>query len=292
MEMQLEQISRMTRDIRVAAQTLTTEQARFLVDAYYTMQDNRRRAENQVRALEKSGEPNLVMKWLEDQNSTLEKQIAGALEKYTAAHPMGAWMRGIVGIGPVIAAGFLAHLDITKAQTAGAFWKYCGITPGQERKKGEKISWNPALKRLCWLAGESFVKVSGHDDAFFGKRYMEKKEYYNKKNEEGGFKARAEECLKNKKYGDDTTALKFYKKGMLPPAHIHSMAKRSAVTLFLALLFEEWYRLHYQKEPPNPYPLEHLGHVHRIDIPTPHKSKPYTKYDHAKAAVKRKRPKP
>lgn len=122
-------IKKMGKDLRYAAKTIGSAEARFLVDSYYTMQANRIRSSAQVRELAKTGEPHEVLDFFEVQNEALESQIKGALEVYTNNHPIGQWLRSVDGIGPVIAAGILANFDITKAATAGAFWDYAGLNP-------------------------------------------------------------------------------------------------------------------------------------------------------------------
>jgi len=130
-------VLRMSRDIAAAASTLSDQEARYLVDAYYIMQEDRKRACSQGRAVKQSADEenavseNSVIAWLAEQSTTLEKQIARALDKYTQAHAMGSWMREVVGIGPIISAGMLAHIDITKAPTAGHIWRYAGLDPTQ-----------------------------------------------------------------------------------------------------------------------------------------------------------------
>jgi len=42
---------RLTRDLVEASRTMGAEEARYLVDAYYATQENRKRTDNQVRAL-------------------------------------------------------------------------------------------------------------------------------------------------------------------------------------------------------------------------------------------------
>ena len=111
-----EAIRKLTKDERVAGIVLGKDEARFLVDAYYQLQDNRIRNDAQVRSMAKDGEPHAVIQWLADMNRTLEDQIKAALDVYSANDPVGKWLRAQVGIGPVIAAGLLAHLDITKAE--------------------------------------------------------------------------------------------------------------------------------------------------------------------------------
>ncbi len=46
--------------------------------------------------------------------------------------------------------------------------------------------------------------------------------------------------------------------------------ERDAVNLFLSHLHGAWYEQHFQKPPPLPYPIAHLGHVHFI--PSPNKA--------------------
>src|SRR5713226_1917918 len=110
--MNLEPIQRLTRDLRDASITLSTDEARFLVDAYYQMQENRKRSYNQERALDESEEPHTVIGWLAEQSGSLERQILRALDAYATSKPIGQWARSIIGIGPVISAGLLAHINL------------------------------------------------------------------------------------------------------------------------------------------------------------------------------------
>lgn len=123
----LEPVQRLTRDLKVAAIVLSPAEARYLVDSYYTLQDYRKAAGNQRLALGKVGEPHSVIDWLFDQMETLENQIKRALDAWTDGQIVGQWAKSIVGIGPVITAGLLAHIDITKAPTAGHIWRFAGI---------------------------------------------------------------------------------------------------------------------------------------------------------------------
>lgn len=264
--MQLEPLMKMSKDIKQAAATLSNQEARYLVDTYYQMQDNRLRDNNQIRALRESGEPHEVLHWLAEQDSFLEKQIKGALGVYVKNHIMGEWLEGISGIGPVIAAGLLAHIDIEKAQTAGAIWRYAGLDPTMEWNKGEKRPWNASLKTLCWKIGESFVKVSGKEDAFYGQLYKERKELETQRNEAGDFKEQAEAKLAKHKIGKTTDAYKAYSVGKLPPAHIHARAKRYTVKMFISHLHEVW-RKKEGLEVPKPFAIAHLDHVHKIEPP-------------------------
>lgn len=262
-----EAIRRLTKDERAAAATLGRAEARFLVDAYYQLQDNRIRSDGQVRSMSKDGEPHAVLQWLADMNRTLEDSLKSALDAYSTASPVGQWLRRQKGIGPVIAAGLLAHLDITRAETAGAFWSFAGLDPRASWNKGEKRPWSAALKVLCWKLGESFVKVSGHDDAFYGRIYKERKALETARNEAGDYADQAAAKLEKFRIGKDTDAYKAYSAGRLPPAHIHARAKRYAVKLLIAHLHEVMYLDHFGREPPLPYAIAHLDHAHRIPVP-------------------------
>jgi len=260
-------IERLTKDLRNAAVTLSEREVRFLVDSYYAMQRDRIRASHQTRTLEKNAEPHIVLGWLTGQRGTLEKQVARALDAYSASNPSSAWARSITGIGPIISAGLVANIDITKAPTVGHIWRYAGQDPTVTWNKKEKRPWNGSLKRLCWIIGESFVKVSYLESDTYGKVYLARKKQETERNDLFEFKAQAEHILLTKNFSADTEAKKHYLTGKLPPGHIHARAKRYAVKLFLSHLHHVMYELHYQTPPPKPYVIDHLGHAHFLAPP-------------------------
>lgn len=260
-------VQRLTRDLANAAIQLSDKEARFLVDAYYTMQDNRIRAGAQEKSL--GDDPHGVLTWLKDQNLTLEKQIQRALDRYSEAHVVGEWLRGIKGIGPVIAAGLLAHIDINKAPTVGHIWRFAGLDPTVKWGKGQKRPWNTALKVICWKAGESFVKLHNHEDCYYGHIWRDRKDYEIARNERGDNAATAARILTEKKFRAETDAIKHLQAGHLPPAQIHARARRYAVKLMLSHLHHEMYLRILKQDPPFPYPIAHLGHTHFIAPPQP-----------------------
>ena len=327
----LASVTRLTTDLRKASATLGAHEARFVVDNYYALQKFRIRTENQLRALSATGEPNEVLLHFAKQFETLESTMQTALDKYSAGHPVGRWSRDQKGIGPVLAAGLLAHIDITQCPTVGHIWQFAGLNPNRvwlgteaatklvndilpgktsqpvddvtlemlaealdrdwvrmkgslfnRRKdgdttkpitKGEVIKyaalrpWNGNLKTLCWKIGESFVKVSGNEEAFYGQVYRSRKSWEIIKNENGDYADQARHKLATMNFRDDTTAKAKYSEGKLPDAHIHARAKRYAVKLFLAHWHEVAYINEYGEKPPKPYVIEHLGHGHYIAPP-------------------------
>ena len=258
-------VRKLDRDMVEAASALTATEARYLVDSYYAMQGGRIRANNQIRALTTSGEPHESIAWLSTESRVLEESVRRALDAYSAGHPVGKRMRTVVGVGPVISAGLLAHIDITRAPTAGAIWRYAGLDPTSEWKKGEKRPFNAGLKTLCWKLGESFVKTCNHKDSVYGRLYRERKDAEIANNEAGAFADQAKAKLEKFKIGKTTDAYKAYSVGKLPPAHIHARARRVAVKMFLSHLHEVWYEVEFGTKPPVPYVFEHAGHVHKLD---------------------------
>ena len=261
----IDPITRLSRDLRKAAATLSDTEARFLVDIYYQMQDQRIRANNQVRAQSESAEPHDVLIWFAEQADVLEKQIKAALLNYSMAHLIGPWAMETVGVGPVISAGIIARIDINKCPTVGHIWRFAGLDPTSKWNKGEKRPWNADLKRICWLLGESFVKVSGNERAFYGHTYQARKAMEIARNEEGYNREVALEQAKRVKKSTD--AYKSYSIGELPPAHIHARAKRYAVKLWLAHLHQVWWEKATGTPAPLPYAIAQLGHAHKIEPP-------------------------
>lgn len=255
----IDPIQKLTKDLKDAAKLLSEQEVRFLVDSYYMLQDDRKRFANQSRALLELPEPSSLIIWLTEQSERFEIEIKKALDIWSAQQAAGKWARSIVGIGPVIAAGLLAYIDIEKASTAGKIWRYAGLDPTVKWAKGEKRPWNAQLKVLCWKIGESFVKVSGKDDDVYGKVYLRRKDLESKRNDEGAYTAHAAE--RKSTVGKSTEAYKHYAEGHLPPGHIHARAKRYAVKLFLSHFHYVLYKTHFGKEPPRPWVIEHGGHA-------------------------------
>ncbi len=263
----LDSVQRLDHDLRKAPFTLSIDEVRFLVDAYYQVQENRKAASSQVRSLVKSGEPHDVIEWLFEQNETLEKQIKAALDAWTDTVAASQWAKSICGIGPVISAGLAAHIEIEGHPTAGHIWRFAGLDPTKEWLPKTKRPWNAGLKRLAWIIGESFVKVSGREDDFYGKLYLKRKELERERNDAGLFAAQAKAKLERFKIARNTEAYKWYSQGKLPPAHVHSRAKRWAVKLFLAHYHHVAWTIAKGVEPPKPYVIGILGHADYIAPP-------------------------
>ena len=322
-----ELIQRLNKDLKKAAASITSNEARFLVDAYYTMQDSRIDLAGKLRSHNQrvDDQPADVLQWFFDNASRLEKQVALALKYYAENNPTGQWSMGICGIGTVLSAGLLAHIDMNKATTPGHIWSFAGYDPrrlwvgkkeatkivtnvmGKSRKvtrdlslkivqvtggnadtiwnmtiidqKGKprkptkanlisatsKRPWNAKFKTLCWKIGESFVKVSNNPNDIYGKLYVQRRALEGTNSKAGRYKSQAAAILAKV---PDHAQKAIYATGELPDGHLHSRAKRWTVKLFLSHWWEVAYTNQHGVAPPfQPYPIDHLGHVHKIEKP-------------------------
>ena len=152
-------VSRLTKEVKAVAADMGRTQARSLVNAYYKMQRQRIRTKAQLRGPINENAQALTA-FFAERTSNVEGLYKQALQVYALASPVGKWSLSIKGIGPVIAAGLIAYIDIEKTPNAGALWRFSGLDPTLPRlTKGEKSKYNARLKTLCWKIGESFVKV-------------------------------------------------------------------------------------------------------------------------------------
>lgn len=314
-----EPVARMSQDMAKAAMLIPHKEAKYLVRTYYDLQRNRIRADNQIKALHQDTVPATVTTYVSNQFAVLEDQLKRALDKYTRGNAVGAWMRSNFGVGPVLSAGFLAHIDIEKAPAAGNIWSYAGLNPEQVWLPGQLRPWNAELKKICWLQGQVFMKFSKNEKCYYGQLYRQKKEYYMFHNERGAYQEQAARELATKNYRDPASARKeveqedhdndymdgsmdmvqgeafsptesgkplvrlkatdqivqedeedykrvieYLREGKLSPGQIDARARRWAVKLFLAHLHHVMHVDFYGTEPPKPYAIAHLDHVHMI----------------------------
>lgn len=293
LDISLEPLQRLSKDIAKSTQIVGRQQARFLVDTYYAMQEGRIASTSRVRDLTKSEEPAAVMDYTRAQMELLEGQVARALRWYVEAQPLGIWMTAVTGIGPVIAAGLLSTIDYENTNSASRVWKFAGLTPDSVWEKGQKRPWNPFLKTLAYKIGESFVKVQNNEKDMYGRFYAYRKAYEWRRNIRGDLADQGAAKLAKYAIGKSTNAYQWYSgrvnpewvaavfsngesfpatlpsnslnmagvvTPMLPPAHIHARARRWATKLFLAHTVEVGFWLHHGVLAPPEYAFAHLGH--------------------------------
>lgn len=244
---------------------LDKNEARFIVANYYAEQDARKREDSQVRHLGIKAEDKAVQRFLQhsaDTHAGLEKDSQKMLLAFAESSKVGRWMLSQLGIGPVIAAGMLAHLDITRAPTAAHFWSFSGLNPNMKWEKGQKRPYNPSMKQLCYHFGEVAKRSSNHPDSVYGKIYRERKEFLEARNEAGYNAARAETFVTK-----SAEWKRILKKGKLPPGNLDRQAGNYAAKIFLSHLHAVMLWDHYGSAVAVPYSIAMLGHKHFISVP-------------------------
>lgn len=262
----------LTREQTFDASKLTNPEIRALVYNYHDAQDKRKGGDMQLRHLgdktdpkqDRSIEnPSFLLQHYAEEQARLEKDIAKCLGEYADGHPVGRWMMAQTGIGPVIAAGYLAFIDIEQCPTVGHIWSFSGLNPDQKWEKGQKRPFCADMKQLAHHARECFKRSSNHPDSFYGKLYRAKKEELVARNERGGFSEKAAVY----KGVSDPANKKLLAAGKVPPSYIDKMAGRYAVKIFLSHLHAVWYWQHFNQPPPKPFAISVLGHAHEIRVP-------------------------
>lgn len=205
-----------------------------IVTSYNRIQD----AKSTIESLNNATETVPILDSMLATLNSIDSIVKRPLSNYVQDSVVGKWASSQVGIGPVLSAGLMAYIDMEKAHSPGAIWRYAGLDPSFTNKK----SFNGELKSICWKIGSSFAKYSSKPNSFYGKLYLQDKERRTKKNEEGLYAQKAEEILADLpyKYRSDEQLLA---QGKLSDEQIDAQARRFAVKIFLS----HYYAIAYQE---------------------------------------------
>ncbi len=140
--------------------------ARALVDLRdRTIQKTRIQFSNRVSAAQR-GDDNgtysyIFQRWLE-KFKELEKDLDESISDMADDIPIIERMVKVKGVGKTLAMKVAVMIDIERADTVSALWKYAGygVTNGERDrpKVGEKLCYNKRLKSTCYLVASSFLK--------------------------------------------------------------------------------------------------------------------------------------
>ena len=232
---------------------------RALVGVYYDVQEVRISADHRIR---KAGEHGLtedgvaaLMDWVDTRMEKQETELKTMVMREIRDEQIWTeWLVGVKGVGPCITGGLLAWVGYCETfETVSKVWKFCGMDVkdgiAPRRQRGVKLTFNPALRTLCWKAGESFVKQGdGYRDLYLAEKtrlhglYPEPAPY-------------------------DPPRLKKDKSPLLrhTDGHLHAMAKRKVVKVFLS---HYWQTARRMRDLPirEVYALEQLGHTTPIPV--------------------------
>lgn len=124
---------RPTREMRQllkdTAAMIGPREARPIVDTYYQLQKVRICTGNRLSAGERGVDdpPMVILAELHKRFKALEGIAAEQLQAFAESEVVGQWAMSIRGVGPIISAGLLAHIDITRAPTVGNIWRLAGL---------------------------------------------------------------------------------------------------------------------------------------------------------------------
>jgi len=191
---------------------------------------------NRLSALERhtdtsagSGQAQIVERWLARFHE-MEQELDKDILRVVKDEPIYEQLSELKGIGPMLAAKLIAFIDIDRANTVSALWRYAGyaVIDGERERptKGEKLHYNRRLKTTCYLIASSFLKCNSPYRAIYDSS-----------------KARYEQTKPD------------WTKG-----HIHHAAMRRMIKIFLSHLWVCWREL---EELPvtRPYVHQQLGHT-------------------------------
>jgi hypothetical protein len=193
-------LTRLTRDLLHAEGLPSRDEVRFLVDTYYSMQTYRISSNNRAKAMKKLEKPHAWVQYFRDQQFALESDVKKVLDRYSKEEPtgMGLWARSNVGIGPVIAAGLAAWVDVSIQAAVSNLWSFAGLNPDMVWEKGQKRPFAVGLKVLSWKIGASIVFTCNKKDSWYGPIYKKRKQQEIAINDRGDNAVLAAKILKEK----------------------------------------------------------------------------------------------
>lgn len=198
--------------------------------------------------------------------ASLEKSIDKKVTVLLKEHPAYVWFSQIKGIGNENIGKVVGLVDIEKAYTISSLWKFAGYSvengKAPKKEKGVKLEYNAQLRTMCWRLASSLLRSKGS----YYKYYLSQKERYQQRFINEGYSiVKAAQIKKKGKY--------------ISEGHIHNMALRKMIKLFLSHLWLVW-REEVGLTVTNPYVIDNLKHDSFI--------KPYEMVDKVRAAKKPK----
>jgi len=130
------------------------------------LQKNRIAFGNRVSAIERgddqaNGTGLDRLKWWQERFQELEKEADADLRKLAKEEVIIERMVKVKGVGLINASLVVAMIDIERASTVSALWRYAGygVTDGKRDHytKGESAKFNRRLKIACRKVGEQFM---------------------------------------------------------------------------------------------------------------------------------------
>jgi len=267
-------VKRWTRaEAKELPKTFNRDVLRALVDARFAAQLKRKGSDNQIGAITRRvdlGVDTHILEALGVDFRTIEAKADRAIKGIVGSHEAGRWAVSIPGIAHTFAGVLLAYVDVKIANTAGKLWRFAGVDPTIEWKKGQERPYCALLKTVTWQIGESFKKLGAESDCLYAKLYRSRKALEVERNEAGMFREQALARLAEataKKWGISPLQRETWGSGKLQPIGLDYRAGRVAAKLFLSHFHHVLYEVEMGTPPPVPYILGPGGHADYIPPP-------------------------
>ena len=249
-----------------------------MVDAAVAVEKLRVASEVRQSHLARQGKQDPETDELHRRLKDLEEFVDSRVADLIQSHPAYPWFSRVKGVGGENIAKVVAPVDIERAKTISALWKFAGFAvedgSAPRRVKGAgKLSYNSQLRSMCWRLASSLKRVKGK----FYEYYIQEKEKYSERFLSQGLKILTtpsgrwvcSNCgaswAKQRDIGPCCDSPSIEKKlrqeppGVIWVGHLDAMAVRKMVKLFLACLWLVW-REAEGLPTRSPYAIEKQGH--------------------------------
>ncbi|GAH71069.1 unnamed protein product, partial [marine sediment metagenome] len=230
-----------------------------MVDAAVAVERLRVSAEVRQTHLAKQNKEDPETDELHQRLKDLEDYIDGRVADLIKSHPAYPWFSRVKGVGGENIGKVVAPIDIERAKTISAVWKFAGFsvedgTAPRRVKGGGKLSYNSQLRSMCWRLATSLKRTKG----CFYEYYIREKEKYTERFLSQGYKIVATpsgrwvcaNCGASWERKWDVTPccdspeiekkLRQEPPGVIWVGHLDAMAVRKMAKLFLACLWLVW----------------------------------------------------
>jgi len=111
----------------------------------------------------------------------MEEDIKNQIGKLIKDWPVWSkWLVNVKGVGPIIAGGLFAYVDINIAEKVSSLWHFAGqhVVDGQvpRLQKGVRRSWSRRMQVIIWNFGETAVRCGkGYRELFDNRKAKEER---------------------------------------------------------------------------------------------------------------------
>ncbi len=182
---------------------------------------------------------------LEEAEKFKEMYLLKPVKNILEEHPAYSWFSRIKGIGNENIAKVVTFIDIKRAESISALWKYAGYAVvngvAERPKKGEKLAFNMELKTMCYRVGAALLKAHALASASKAKVGTKFGYFYEKclEQEKRKFEAQGKTVLPTEEWVK-TSKKAEHPENLVSEYYVHNRAVRRMIKLFLACLWMYW----------------------------------------------------